>query len=315
MSIQHMPPGRGGKAAQHRLELLLFRFEGRQLFGINVLKVKEIISCPPLTQIPRSNPVVMGVAELRGRTIPVVDLSLAIGRNALSSVTDDGDKSKVIVAEFNRNTQGFLVRAVDRIIVREWQDVWPPPSGLRGGYVTGVIRLDDCLVQVIDVEKVLDEMIDTDFSSAGQHQLDGWLRRFLDTRQVLVVDDSSIARTHTARTLDELGVPYLMAKDGREALRIIDEHANRGGNITDRIPMVISDIEMPEMDGYQLTEQIRGNADYAGIYVLLHTSLDGVVNADRAAAVGADQTLTKFVPELLVQQVVAGLSRFKTTGA
>lgn len=311
MPVTHTLSGQGRKAAHHRLELLLFRFDGRQLFGINVLKVKEIISRPSLTRIPRAKPIVIGVAELRGRTLPVVDLSSAIGRASISFGTDDRDQGKVIIAEFNRTMQGFLVKAVDRIVVREWREVLPPPAGLRGGYVTGVIRMDDALVQIIDVEKVLGEMIPTDFSGAGQSQLDPWLRRFLDTRQVLVVDDSSIARAHTSRTLDELGVPYVMAKDGREALEIIGEFANRGGHITDWIPMVISDIEMPEMDGYQLTRKIRDNPGYADIYVLLHTSLDGVVNADRAATVGADNSLTKFVPPLLVQEVVAGLSRFK----
>lgn len=292
-------------AAANRLEILLFRLDGRQLFGINVLKVKEIIPCPRLTQIPRSDYTVLGVAELRGKTMPVIDLSLAIGRSGVDKGAGNSlSGRKVIVSEFNRTTQGFLVNGVERIIISDWKDVLPPPAGLAHGYITGVIRGDDnSLVQIIDVEKVLGQVATTDFSGAQGQEITPEIKEYLESRKVLVVDDSSVARHQTARTLDELGIPYLLAKDGREALEVIHNTAATG-----EIPVVISDIEMPEMDGYQLTRELRADNRYHNLYILLHTSLDGQVNSEQAQAAGANKTLTKFIPELLAAEVIKGLN-------
>ena len=290
-------------SSANRLELLLFKLSGRQLFGINVLKVKEIIPSPHLTQIPQSNYTVLGVAELRGRSIPVIDLGIAIGGNS----SNVGDLRKVIIGEINRGIQGFMVSGIERIIVSDWKDVLPPPSGVSEGYITGVIRTDEGLVQIIDVERVLgrfshDEESTADISATEE------IRRFMEGRHILIVDDSSIARTQTARTLELVGIPYLTAKNGVEALKVLKEMSEGAELTRDIIPVIISDIEMPEMDGYHLTEEIRAEGRSKGIYILLHTSLDGKVNAETAQQVGADQTLTKFVPELLAQEVVKGLN-------
>ncbi len=290
-------------SATNRLEILLFRLGGRQLFGINVLKVKEIIPCPQLTQIPGANHTVLGVASLRGRSIPVIDMNTAIGRPATAS----GNGRKVIIAEFNRRTQGFLVNAVERIIISDWKDVLPPPGGLSDGYITGVIRTDEGLVQIIDVERVLGQLVDTDDHSVENPELSNEIRSFMASRHVLIVDDSSVARKQTARTLEQLAIPYLVATDGGAALRLIKEHTRDASCARKLIPVIISDIEMPEMDGYQLTREIRTDPHCAGIYILLHTSLDGQVNAERAAKAGADITLTKFVPELLSKEIFHGL--------
>ena len=298
-------------AASNRLEILLFRLDGRQLFGINVLKVKEIIPCPRLTQIPRSDRTVLGVAELRGKTLPVIDLSLAIGRNGVSG----GGERKVIIAEFNRTTQGFLVNGVERIIISDWKDVLPPPTGLAHGYITGVIRgSDNSLVQIIDVEKVLGQVVPTDFSGAHAQELSAEVKQYLENRKVLVVDDSSVARHQTARTLEDLGIPYLLAKDGREALDMIRQCSEQCSDASDCIPVVISDIEMPEIDGYQLTRELRANNHYHNIYILLHTSLDGQVNSEQARDVGANITLTKFIPDLLASEVIKGLNTMMNRG-
>lgn len=290
--------------ATNRLEILLFKLGGRQLFGINVLKVKEIIPCPHLTQVPGANHAVLGVAGLRGQSIPVIDMNAAVGRPS-SAPQDSG---KVIIAEFNRHTQGFMVTAVERIIISDWKDVLPPPGGVSDGYITGVIRSEEGLVQIIDVERVLGQLIDTDMSSAENHTISDDIRAFIADRHVLIVDDSSVARNQTARTLEQLGVPYLMATDGAAALRLIKEHTQHAAHARELIPVIISDIEMPEMDGYQLTREIRAENHCIGMYILLHTSLDGEVNAERATKAGADKTLTKFVPELLTTEVINGLN-------
>ena len=293
------------KTSTTRLELLLFRLNNRQCFGINVLKVKEIIPRPALNQIPHASPTVVGVAELRGCTVPVIDLALAIGRPAISNQQDA--EQKVIVAEFSRTRQGFLVSGVDRIVVRDWNEVLPPPRGAASSFVTGVIRMDKELVQLVDVEQVMHQV--TQDEVGLQTQLDPVLLEKLGQRQVLVVDDSTVARNQTSRILDQLAIPHLGARDGREALELIDRMTRACDLATDCLPLVISDIEMPEMDGYQLTREIRANPRYEKMYVLLHTSLDGRVNAEQAEAAGADEFLTKFEPDLLTAEIIKGLQQ------
>jgi two-component system chemotaxis response regulator CheV len=146
------------KDSNDRLELLLFNVGGSQPFGINVLKVKEVIPCPHLTHVPHSHGAVKGVAHLRGEPLTVIDLAMSIGRPALQM--DKDHSASVIITEFNRNMQGFLVRAVDRIVVCDWRNVYPPPRGSgTTSYTTGVTEIEGKLVQILDVEKVLGEVV------------------------------------------------------------------------------------------------------------------------------------------------------------
>ena len=140
---------------QNRLELLMFRLNGRQRFGINVFKVKEVLQCPPLTILPKLNRVVRGVAHIRGKTISVIDLSLATGGRPV----EDLSKAFIIISEYNRSVQGFLVSSVERIININWEAILPPPKGTgRFSYLTAVTEVDNELVEVIDVEKILHEV-------------------------------------------------------------------------------------------------------------------------------------------------------------
>ena len=291
------------KTSTTRLELLLFRLNNKQHFGINVLKVKEIISRPALTQIPQSSPNIVGVAELRGQTIPVIDLAMAIGRAPISGETNA--EQKVIIAEFSRTSQGFLVSGVDRIVVRDWKDVLPPPGGVTGSFITGVIKLENELVQLVDVEQVMHNVTDKPLNS--ENNLEQELLDQLQGRNILVVDDSAVARNQTCRILDQLGINHVTARDGKEALELIEALTHEHDKASDCLPIIISDIEMPEMDGYQLTREIRSNPRYEGVYILLHTSLDGQVNAEHAQAAGANETLTKFEADLLTEEIIKGL--------
>lgn len=282
-----------------RLELLLFDLGDTQHFGINVLKVKEVIPCPHLTQVPHAHAAVRGVAHLRGEALTVIDLAMAIGRRLAATA---GEKaSSVIVTEFNRNMQGFLVAGVERIVVCDWKQVLPPPKGTGlGSYITGVTRIENELVQILDVEKILGEVVaheSIDAIGIEDPELHG--------RRVLIVDDSSVARRKTAQTLDQMGIEYLMARDGREALQLLQELRNERPD--EMVEMVISDIEMPEMDGYNLTRELKQDTALRDLYVLLHTSLNGAINTEKAGRVGADAVLTKFVPEELARAVAAGL--------
>ena len=285
---------------QNRLELLLFRLDGKQLYGINVFKVKEVLQCPRLTIMPKSSPVVRGVANIRGGTIPILDLSMATGKAPLSSLNN----SFVIITEYNTKVQGFLVHSVERIVNMNWEDIHPPPKGTgRDHYLTAVTRLDQELVEIIDVEKILAEVAPTsEVISVGV--VDAETQGKALSKHVLIVDDSSVARKQVIRCLQTVGVEVTALNDGREALNFLRKMADDGRVPDQELLMMISDIEMPEMDGYTLTAEIRGDSRMQKLHILLHTSLSGVFNQAMVKKVGADDFLAKFRPDDLASRVV-----------
>jgi two-component system chemotaxis response regulator CheV len=283
---------------QNRLELLLFRLNGRQRFGINVFKVREVLQCPRLTAMPKLHPFVRGVAHIRGQTISVIDLSMATGGRPVQDLS----QAFIIIAEYNCSVQGFLVGNVERIINMNWESILPPPKGAgRYNYMTAVTEIDGELIEILDVEKILDEIspVNTDVSadvvaSSEEHHTRGSL--------VMVADDSSVARKQVQKALNAIGVECIMAKDGKDALNMLKDMAKKGP-ITDQIRVLISDIEMPEMDGYTLTAEIRSNPELKGLHVILHTSLSGVFNHAMVQKVGADNFIAKFHPDELAKAV------------
>ncbi|TWC42990.1 two-component system chemotaxis response regulator CheV [Pseudomonas sp. SJZ079] len=285
---------------QNRLELLLFRLDGKQLYGINVFKVKEVLQCPKLTIMPKSSPVVRGVASIRGGTIPILDLSMATGKAPLSDLKN----SFVIITEYNTKVQGFLVRSVERIVNMNWEEIHPPPKGAgRDHYLTAVTRLDQELVEIIDVEKILAEVAPTsEVISAGVIDVETQSKAV--TKHVLIVDDSSVARKQVMRCLQTVGVEVTALNDGRQALNYLRKMVEEGRSPNQELLMLISDIEMPEMDGYTLTTEIRSDARMQGLHILLHTSLSGVFNQAMVKKVGANDFLAKFRPDELASRVV-----------
>ncbi len=300
-------------AGHNRLALLLFRVGARrattddgtppsllerQLFGINVFKVQEVIPRPALTWLPSAHPRVCGVAEIRGRVIPVLDLAAAVG----GEPTPADAAAHVIVAEFNRTVQGFLVRAVERIIHVDVSEVHPPPDSGSHGYLTAITRQGGELVEIVDVEKVLSDVlgdaptISDDLVHAAKALQDG--------RRILVADDSRVARAQVERILGQLGIECLLVNDGREALRTLQALADQGVKPSERFSMVISDVEMPDLDGYTLATEIRRDARLKDLYVILHTSLSGVFNNAMVQRVGADRFIPKFSPNELAQAVL-----------
>ncbi|MFO7603186.1 MAG: chemotaxis protein [Gammaproteobacteria bacterium] len=288
----------------NHLELLLFHLYGAQRFAINVLKVKEVIPCPSLTKLPDSHPSVCGIATLRGEPISVVDLSRAIGRGRTHE--EGSTQGSVIVTEINRTKQGFLVERVDRIVVRDWKDVLPPPKGLGArSYASGVTQVDKELIQILDVERIMGEVSHEAVNIPDE--LANEVPEAAHQQRILVVDDSSMARSQTAKTLEQLNIPYVTAIDGKEALELLKKFNASGADAAGRINFVLSDIEMPEMDGYNLTRAIRQDSQLSDIYVLLHTSLNGAINTERAKQCGANAFLTKFVPNDLASEVIKGM--------
>jgi two-component system chemotaxis response regulator CheV len=289
-------------AGQNRLELLLFRLQGRQIFGINVFKVKEVVQCPHLTELPGSSPVIRGVASIRGDNIPVMDLSNAIGGPRMEKATD----YFIIVTEYNRRQLAFLVGNVERIVNTHWEDILPPPKGLgRGSYMTAVTKIEDDMVEIIDVEKVLSEVLGIDESLTKPVEDTG---ADLNKYKILVVDDSMVARNQIKKVLGEMGVEVVLAKDGSEALNLLLEWSEEG-NLNDWLAKVISDIEMPKMDGHSLVTSIRENPKLSDLYVILHSSLSGVFNETMVKKVGADHFLAKFMPDELASRVTERLKK------
>jgi two-component system chemotaxis response regulator CheV len=289
---------------QNRLELLLFRLEGGQLYGINVFKVKEVLQCPKLTIMPKSSRVVRGVASLRGGTIPILDLAIATGGTGL----EDLKNSFVIITEYNTKVQGFLVRSVERIVNMNWEEIHPPPKGTgRAHYLTAVTRVDNQLVEIIDVEKILAEVAPTS-EAISEGVVDVATQAKAVTKRVLICDDSSVARKQVIRCLETIGVEVVALNDGRAAYDYLRNMVEEGRHPERELLMLISDIEMPEMDGYTLTAEIRADQRMQKLHIILHTSLSGVFNQAMVKKVGADDFLAKFRPDELAARVVARIN-------
>ncbi|WP_462157608.1 chemotaxis protein [Pseudoalteromonas sp. GB56] len=287
---------------QNRLELLLFKLKGRQRFGINVFKVREVLQCPPLTNMPKSNQYIRGVAHIRGQTISVIDLSMAVGGPAITDLKD----CFVIIAEYNRTVQGFLVGGVERIVNMNWEKIMPPPTGAgRYSYLTAVTEIDGELVEILDVEKILAEISPVNTEVSEGIISDGEMQRDIGERIVFIADDSAVARNQVKRALEPLGVQTELAKNGKEALIRLREIAQLDcqNDITERVALLISDVEMPEMDGYTLTAEIKADPKLAPLHVILHTSLSGVFNQAMIQKVGADDFIAKFNPDELATAV------------
>ncbi len=293
---------------QNRLELLLFRLNGSQLYGINVFKVREVLQCPNLTVMPKSSPVVRGVANIRGATIPILDLALATGARSLQQ---DIKNTFVIITEYNTKIQGFLVHSVERIVNMNWEEIHPPPKGTgRDHYLTAVTRVDNQLVEIIDVEKILAEVAPTS-EAISLGVVDQETQNKAVSLRVLTVDDSSVARKQVTRCLQTVGVEVVALNDGRQALDYLRKLVDEGKRPEEEFLMMISDIEMPEMDGYTLTAEIRSDPRMKNLHITLHTSLSGVFNQAMVKKVGADDFLAKFRPDDLAQRVV---DRIKAAG-
>lgn len=291
---------------QNRLELLLFRLDDKQLYGINVFKVKEVLQCPRLTVMPRSSPVVRGVANIRGNTLSILDLSLATGKPALQDLSN----SFAIIVEYNTKVLGFLVRSVERIVNMNWEAILPPPKGVgHDHYLTAVTHVDGQMVEIIDVEKVLAEVAPvSEQLSVGI--ADKETSSKASVSRVLVVDDSSVARKQIIRCLQNLGIEVVAQNDGRQALTYLRKLVEDGKKPSKEFVMMISDIEMPEMDGYTLTTEVRQDPSMRDMHILLHTSLSGVFNQSMVKRVGADDFLAKFQADDLANRVI---ERIRTT--
>jgi len=301
-------------AGTNKLEILLFslgedrRTGRRETYGINVFKVREVMRTPPITAAPDMPPAVEGMVSLRGALVPVVDLA------KYAWVDSDVRRDIMIVTEYNGQTQGFLVEGVDTILRLDWSMMRVPPEMLiaqTGGLVTAVTELEDGrLIMMMDVEKIL---ADTGRSS-DEDELRYRNVAKLDNPELTVYfcDDSRVARTQVTQTLSAMGVKYVGADNGQKLWHELEkaaEHArNSGKHITEFVSLVLTDIEMPEMDGYILTRKIKNDPRFANIPVIMHSSLSGMSNQKLGLSVGVDEYVPKFEPQRLSETLVRRLS-------
>jgi two-component system chemotaxis response regulator CheV len=292
-------------AGHNRLALLLFRLGGRQLYGVNVFKVQEVLRRPPLFPIPRLPPGFVGAADIRGRSVPILDLGSAVRYPERHL-----DPPYLVVTEFNRSVQGFLVAEVDRIVNIAVEDIRPPPElGVDDSYLTAVTRYNGELIQVIDVESVLADATGARMLQPIEQRLK--LGSGDEPVRILVADDSRVARNQIRGVLDQLGVSSTLLSDGRQAIEHLKQLAAEGIDVARHYAMVISDIEMPSMDGYTLTTEIRRDPALANLFVLLHTSLSGVFNNAMVDQVGANAFVAKYSANELAEKVLARVQAFQ----
>ncbi|MBK6387765.1 MAG: chemotaxis protein CheV [Rhodoferax sp.] len=292
--------------ANNKFELLLFRLgeapgtDRRELFGINVFKVREILVMPTITAMANAPANVMGVANIRGQIIPVINLPAVVGCVPKRGLTI------LMVTEYARTTQAFAVEEVDEIVRLEWNQVLAA-EGNGGGLVTSIARLDGSventrLAQVLDVEQILRDVMPTSQEEITPQSI-GIAVNLPKGSVILAADDSPMARSMIEQGLKAMGAPYIMTKTGQEAwdrLQAISEEARaEGKTVQDKVALVLTDLEMPVMDGFTLTRNIKQDQRFKSIPVVIHSSLTGTANEGHVKTVGADAYVAKFVAKEL----------------
>ena len=300
-------------AGANRLEILLFSLgkdtqTGREeVFGLNVFKIREVIAMPAITHAPDMPPGVEGMVSLRGNMIPIINLGKFCDVETVSK------PGILIVTEYNRSTHGLMVASVEQIMRMEWSDIKVPPQMMahrHGGLVTAVTELQDKrIVMIIDVEKVLAEtegLGEDPTLFAGIEAMD-------EQATILFADDSVVARKQIAATLDHLGVRHIATKNGDEAWKKLQELAERSEAshvpVYQMVTAILTDVEMPGMDGYVLTRKIKADKRFAGIPVIMHSSLSSDANVSIGTQVGADAYVPKFDPQELANVLKSVLKK------
>ena len=278
----------------NKMEILLFSLGSNEKFGINVFKVKEICPAGKITRTPNMPTGVDGIVLFQGRVIPVLNLASFMG------MTPHQKHRTMMVTEFNNHTLGFLVQGVDRVIRVDWDKVRATEGMLseNGARITAITELSDgSLISILDVEQIL-------VDAFGETAI-GNIARVESERDLCVffVDDSVVARRKITQVLDKMAVRYIQAANGKKAWDRLSAMADsvqvHGNKLSNQIQVIMTDAEMPEMDGFVLAQRIKSDRRFDGIPVVMHTSLSSAANREMARRVGVDHYVPKFDPVLL----------------
>lgn len=311
-TIQQEVDERTNLTANNKFELMLFRLgksadaDKSELYGINVFKLREILAMPEIHTIANSPPHVLGMANVRGQMITVIDLPAAIGCAPTKGL------NILMITEYARSIQGFAVEDVDEIVRLEWSQIRPAEGAAAGGRtITSIAqldhRIDDSeLAQVLDVEQILRNVLPSGKPDIEPEKI-GPQVSIPEGTVILAADDSLSARMLIEQGLEALGLPFVMTKTGKEAWETIQKIAHaaqkEGKTARDKIALVLTDLEMPEMDGFALTRNIKNDARFQGIPVVIHSSLSGTTNEHHVKNVGADAYVAKFKAEELAAAI------------
>ncbi|MDD4912510.1 MAG: chemotaxis protein [Sideroxydans sp.] len=281
-------------AGTNKMEILLFNLGSEEKFGINVFKVKEVSQAGKVTRTPNMPQGVDGIISLRGHVMPVLNLAKFMG------VEEKEPHHTMMVAEYNNHILGFLVKEVDRIIRVDWDKVRPTEGMLsdKGALITALTNLEDgSLVSILDVEQIL--------SNAFGEAIVGNVEPIAEGHELCVffADDSMVARRKIAEVLDKMNVKHIQANNGQEAwdrLRAMADTAQHGNkSLRDQIQVILTDAEMPAMDGYVLTQNVKSDRRFEGIPVVMHSSLSSDANRAMGKRVGVDYYIPKFDSSVL----------------
>ncbi|MCA6998381.1 chemotaxis protein [Dickeya solani] len=309
--------------SSNKFELLLFRLgsatgEGpSELFGINVFKLREIVPMPTLTKAAGMTPPMLGMINIRGQIIPVIDLPAVVGCAASTG------RNILLVTEYARSTQAFAVESVDDIVRLDWSQVNTAEAGVSNTYITSIARLDsdpssNRLALVLDVEQILHDIIPTE-REIKIESVEEKTFHLKPGAVAIVAEDSKVARTMLETGLKVMNIPYIMHITGMEAwnkIKLMAQEAKAEGRpISDKIAFVLTDLEMPEMDGFTLTRNIKRDEVLKNIPVIIHSSLSGTANEDHVRNVGADSYVAKFEINELAAAIHSVVDRVKPTSA
>lgn len=276
-------------AGTNKMEILLFSLGTDEKFGINVFKVNEVCQVGKVTRTPNMPHGVDGIVSLRGHVMPVLNLAKFMGMSG-------GERNQtMLVAEYNRHILGFLVEGVDRIIRVDWDKVRAAEGMLtdKGALITALTELEDgSLVSILDVEQIL--------ANAFGEAVVGNVERVQSDRELCIffADDSLVARRKIGEVLDKMGIKHIQANNGREGWdrlkAMADAAQSVGADLHDQIQVILTDAEMPEMDGYVLTQNIKADHRFDNIPVVMHSSLSSDANRAMGKRVGVDYYVPKF---------------------
>lgn len=291
--------------AQHSQGLLLFRLHDGRQFALGTLKIRELVPYKPVTPMMNSQPGVLGATTVREQTIPIVDMAQTIGIGAIPE--DKLKQATIVVTDCQRKIVGFLVSGIERIVETNWKAIKAPDKTLGANvFITGTVEVGQQLVQLMDVELLLERIYPSKQSGAHVAVTDVE-REQLKPLNILVVDDSRTARKQLTDVLSYLNIPFQVTDNGAHALEIMHNMAEQGR----AVDLLVSDIEMPGLDGYELTFEVRSAPALAKAYIILHTSLSSAISVSQAKQVGANEALTKFDAKELVGSMLRGAQHLK----
>jgi two-component system chemotaxis response regulator CheV len=286
----------------NELEIVEFRIDEMDwhgnivpcFYGVNVAKVREIIRLPQMSRVVNAKPGVEGMIKLRDKVITIINLATVLNKSTGDLVAD-----RVVVLEFNNLMVGVLVHSVSRIYRISWKNVEAPAASVHSDEVTGLVKMEDRIILVLDFEKIVAELC----SESALKPLDAELllrsesSHDRESRTVLVADDSVFIRKTLCSTLRAAGYTVLEAENGAEAWKIIQLTMQKvekdGGAFKDHIQMMITDVEMPQMDGLHLTSLVRKEESLKNLPVAIFSSLASEDNKRKWIGLGANCILTK----------------------